>query len=522
MPSQSKKDAFRRQLLAEAFPEEWDVWLSEHVAHYRLLTGDERARLQDDARIMMAEKSWEGCDGLKVTELMKLTVTAQAALLLLGLDHDYFGRVRSIVLFPAAFEMRDDPRERGPVIIGQAVDFGAVFLSWETVLAQAREPACGHNLVIHEFAHQLDFLDGYTNGAPALRNRDQTRRWQRIMQGTFQRLRRDLQEGRKTLLGSYAATNPTEFFSVASEKFFTRPAELREKHTELFDVLAEYYRVNPVNWFDGNAGAASSGDSQDHPTDTADLEVEETAPVETEGSDFVDFSCPYCHNPVSFPTPDADTLKECPNCQESMVVPESNGCPAERIRFPIRTDRLVLRCFRAADANDLAELMSDAGTLRYLRWSTMSLDDAEEWIAKGSHRHVPKAGSSCCFAVEATQIGKVVGLVHFLLVPSEFNLARFEIVISPDWHRKGYGTESVRGLLNYAFQSLHVRRVIAGCDVRNVAARRLLLKSGLRYEGEGIQDQFVKGDWVDTVRFALLRQEYQSRSKAADVPSGLG
>ena len=74
------------------------------------------------------------------------------------------------------------------------------------------------------------------------------------MQGTFQRLRRALQQGRRTFLGSYAATNPSEFFSVASEKFFSVPGELRQNHPELFDVLAEYYRVDPLRWFDGNLG----------------------------------------------------------------------------------------------------------------------------------------------------------------------------------------------------------------------------------------------------------------------------
>src|ERR1044072_5398594 len=134
MPAHGKKDAFRRQLLAEPFPEEWEAWLAEHMALYRLLSSTERARLQDDSRVIIAEKTWEGCDGLKVTELMKLTVAAQAALLLLGIEHDHFSRVSSIVLFPTAFEMPPESwEERGSFVLGRAVDYGAVFLSWETV-----------------------------------------------------------------------------------------------------------------------------------------------------------------------------------------------------------------------------------------------------------------------------------------------------------------------------------------------------------------------------------------------------
>jgi len=139
--------------------------LSANMAHYRLVSTAERARLQDDARVMIAEKNWEGCDGLKVTDVMKLTVAAQAALLLLGLDHDDFGRVLSIVLFPGAFEMPAEAgQERGSFALGTAINYGTVFLSWESVLAGARDPSSGQNLVIHEFAHQLDFLDGYLGG----------------------------------------------------------------------------------------------------------------------------------------------------------------------------------------------------------------------------------------------------------------------------------------------------------------------------------------------------------------------
>src|SRR5580765_6774146 len=162
MPARIKLNPFKRELLAQPFPKAWEAWLSANMAHYRLLNDAERARLHDDARVLIAEKTWEGCDGLKVTEMIKLTVAAQAALLLLGLEHDYFSRVLSIVLFPTDFELpAESPQQRGRIIAGQAADYGSVFLSWERVLVEAQDPTTGHNLVIHEFAHQLDFLDGY-------------------------------------------------------------------------------------------------------------------------------------------------------------------------------------------------------------------------------------------------------------------------------------------------------------------------------------------------------------------------
>jgi Mlc titration factor MtfA (ptsG expression regulator)/RimJ/RimL family protein N-acetyltransferase len=513
MPGRAKQNAFTRDLLARPFSEEWKAWLSANMAHYRLLGDAERARLQDDARVLIAEKTWEGCDGLKVTEMMKLTVAAQAALLLLGLDHDYFSRVLSIVLFPTAFQLPAESwEERGSFASGRAVNYGTVFLAWETVLAEARDSASGHNLVIHEFAHQLDFLDGYTNGVPVLRSRDQTRRWQLVMQGTFQRLRRELQQGRRTFLGTYAATNPTEFFSVASEKFFCLPAQLHQSHRELFDVLAEYYRVDPVGWFEGKAGARLPPAQASAVKDPAGQQAHAPPALPAFESGFIDFTCPYCGNTISFPGSEAGTLKQCPNCLESMIVPDCAGRPAERIPLSIRTERLVLRRFETVDARDISELLSNPHTLRYLTWTCMSLQDAEEWIAWQRRVLFPQSRKYCYLAIETRQNASVAGLATFWFVGDEFDLAQFEIIIHPDWQRRGYATEAIGGLLTYAFSGFHARRVVAECDARNAPARRLLLRAGLRQESECIQDRFVKGEWVNTVGFALLRQEYDTQN----------
>jgi len=525
MPARTKKDAFLRDLLAQPFSQEWAGWLWENLTHYRLLSDLERSRLHDDARVLMAAKSWEGCDGLKVTEIMKLTVSAQAALLLLGLDHDYFSRVLSIVLFPTEFELPAETWEvRGTIVAGQAVDYGTVFLSWATVLTEARDPLGGHNLVIHEFAHQLDFLDGYTNGVPALRTREQSQRWQQVMHGTFNRLRRDLQKGRKTFLGAYAASHPAEFFSVASEKFFTVPRQLQERHSELFDVLTEYYGVDPLQWFEGLLSPTLSSEDSQREEETTGVCL--AAPEQTEAlnpepanesdvgsfepdaeSDFVDFKCPYCKNPISFPKADAGTLKQCPTCLDSMIVPPSSGSSAERIPFPIRTERLVLRRLQTIDAQDLTDLMANAENLRFVEWNPMTLEQVEEWIANQGGVQFPHSTDCCYLALEAVAPAKVIGLITFWFV-HEFDLAQFEIIIHPKSQRKGYAREALRGLLAYAFTGLRTRRIIAECDTRNLPARHLLLQAGLRQESECIQDRFLKSEWINTLGFALLKQEY--------------
>jgi MtfA peptidase len=505
--AREKGDVFRRQLLADPFPKEWDDWLMANVAQYRFLSGAERKRLQDIARVIAAEKAWEACDGLKLTEVMKITVAAQAGLMLLGLDHDYFARVSSIVMFPREFELpANSPGERGPVVSGQAVDYGSVFLSWDAVISEARDPRLGQNLVIHEFAHQLDFLDGFTNGAPALANRTQMEQWRLVMQGTFQRLRSALQKSGKAFLGSYAATNPTEFFSVVSEKFFTVPDALRRNHPEVFEVLSQYYRVDPTDWTEEGSREIAGPETPIRGRERSNENSGELAE-----SDFVDLSCPYCGGAISFPKEDVGRLRECPNCLGNLVVPEGPGQMAKRIDFPIRTDRLALERLESLDAEDLADLLSDSATLRYLEWEAFSLDEAEEWIRGQSNVRFPKGDESsyCSLAIRTSENSKMIGLATFWFEPNkEFQRAQFEIIIHRDWRRKGFGLEAVRALIDYAFDGLRAHRVVTSCDGRNIAARSFLMKAGFRPEGEAVQERFVKGEWVNTATFAMLRGEY--------------
>src|SRR5437870_5437994 len=157
----------RLKILSEPFPEEWLQYLQKNVAHYAYLSDEEKAKLRADLRIFMALKRWEGCGGLQITDEMKVTIAAQACLLVLNLDpDDYYARVSSILVYssgfviPGRFHGTDVIYEDGEAVSGQAVYRGPVILSWEDVLAEGRDPSEGKNLVFHEFAHQLDMLDG--------------------------------------------------------------------------------------------------------------------------------------------------------------------------------------------------------------------------------------------------------------------------------------------------------------------------------------------------------------------------
>ena len=250
----------REDILAQPYPEGWDLYLLHNVAHFHLLNDNERARLRDVSRVMVGEKNWEGCGGLQVTSEVKVTIAAQACLLLLGMEHDYFSCVQSVLVYPSAFMIPTsewlDTYDGAVAAAGQAVYRGPVILAWDSVLAEGRDPSSGNNLVIHEFAHQLDFLDECINGTPDLTSEDQADRWHEVMMVEYLRLIRAIRKGHDTFLGVHAGRDEAEFFAVASERFFTRPERLRHYHRALYEVLAEFYGVDPIVWFSRSIGVA--------------------------------------------------------------------------------------------------------------------------------------------------------------------------------------------------------------------------------------------------------------------------
>src|SRR5262249_38057272 len=209
----------------------------------------------DITRVLIAEKTWQGGRGMFVTEEMKVTIAASAALLLLGLDHDYYARVDSIVVYPGEFRtpVREDDWEddemSDQVLDGQAVYRGPSILSWGRVLPEARNPDDGYNVVIHEFAHQLDFLDNAINGTPDLGDRALEARWKYVMTVAYEDHRRAINRGdEETFFTEHAADNETEFFADATEAFFCRPEDMKDMYPEVFALLAAYYRLDPVKW----------------------------------------------------------------------------------------------------------------------------------------------------------------------------------------------------------------------------------------------------------------------------------
>jgi Mlc titration factor MtfA (ptsG expression regulator) len=243
----------RDALLAEPFPPDWLGHLNANVAIYSRLSETEQAKLRDDLRIFIAEREWEGCGGLPLTDEIKVTVAALACLLVLGLDIDLYRRVPTILVYPKGYRAPvqepmggDTYLETESSRLGEAHYGGPVILSWDEVLEGGRHPGSGSNLVFHEFAHQLDMLDGTVNGTPPLTDHRLAKRWHDIMNAEYRRLERDTRAGRQSVLDPYGLTNEGEFFAVATECFFDSPGPLRDEHPKLYKLLSDYYRQDPT------------------------------------------------------------------------------------------------------------------------------------------------------------------------------------------------------------------------------------------------------------------------------------
>jgi len=238
-------------ILRQPWSSSWESILKANVGHYKGLSTVEKNKLQAITRIITAEKHWEAHDGLEMSDEIKVTIAGTAALLLLGVNDFYFEHVNTIIVFP-------DPVRRqsqGGLIVGresrhagEAWQNGQVVLSWRDVVSDSRNPFDGRNLVIHEFAHCLDGLDGEMGGSLTFGDTATTQRWHRVCESEFETLVRATERRQKTLLDYYGATNQAEFFAVASETFFEKPRQLKEEHAELFELLAKYYRLDPGKW----------------------------------------------------------------------------------------------------------------------------------------------------------------------------------------------------------------------------------------------------------------------------------
>lgn len=252
----------RQRIRRRPFPPAWREILRRRMPAFARLPADLQLQVKKHVQVLVAEKPFIGCAGLVVSEEMRVLIAAQAALLLLNRGAGYFDNLRQVLVYPGAFVVaRDEPGAGGlthatrRALSGESWQQGQVLLSWDDVLAGAADPADGHNVVIHEFAHQLDQERGRANGAPWLGRREAYARWAAVLQREFDALQQRLSQRDELDTGSgaevihpYAATHPAEFFAVVSEHFFEQPAALASAHPALYAEFTQLYRTDPLAW----------------------------------------------------------------------------------------------------------------------------------------------------------------------------------------------------------------------------------------------------------------------------------
>jgi Mlc titration factor MtfA (ptsG expression regulator) len=237
------------------FSEEWVAILVESVPLYSVLPAELKLRLHERIGRFIGSTRFEGCNGLELDERMILTVAAQACMLVLSREGEPYPELRTVYLYPTTFSSVQKRQDAYGIVtegevhrLGESWETGTVILAWDSVEQGALNIQDARNVTFHEFSHQLDHEDGPTDGAPSLPSRAAYRSWARVFSENYEDFLEKLDHGKRTLIDPYGATNPAEFFAVATETFFEKPKQLRKVRPDLYEEMKSYYGVDPTEW----------------------------------------------------------------------------------------------------------------------------------------------------------------------------------------------------------------------------------------------------------------------------------
>ncbi|QBF81946.1 zinc-dependent peptidase [Shewanella maritima] len=245
----------RVKITAQPFPKAWRQILKRRFPYFQSMPTDLQLQLKKHIQVFVAEKKFVGCAGLEIDDEVKVTIAAQACLLLLNRPNHYYPKLKQILVYPHAFVVQSQSVDgngvhasQRQVHLGESWENGKVILSWHSAKAGADDPFDGSNVVIHEFAHQLDQETGTANGAPFLGKIDDYPTWTQVLSREFEQLRHCARNHIPSLFDYYGATNPAEFFAVISETFFEKPQQFHQQHPDLYQELSRFYQLNPIHW----------------------------------------------------------------------------------------------------------------------------------------------------------------------------------------------------------------------------------------------------------------------------------
>ncbi|MFT5283489.1 MAG: Mlc titration factor MtfA (ptsG expression regulator) [Kangiellaceae bacterium] len=237
------------------FKKHWRKIIQQRMPYFKTMPAHLQLQLKQHIQVFLLEKRFVGYNGITISDEIKVTIAAQACLLLLNRKTHYYPKLKTILVYPRAFVKQQQSANADGVhftqkiaLAGESWSFGKIVLSWQDTLSGAYDPNDGHNVVIHEFAHQLDQENGVANGAPILRKEQNYDVWASVLSAQFEHLKRQASTGEASIFDYYGTTNPAEFFAVASEVFFEKSKAFKQQHPKLYWQLSVYYGVDPTDW----------------------------------------------------------------------------------------------------------------------------------------------------------------------------------------------------------------------------------------------------------------------------------
>ncbi|MCC7510570.1 MAG: zinc-dependent peptidase [Planctomycetes bacterium] len=245
----------RGRVMAGEFPSAWQHHLQQNCGFYARFPAADRDELKRKMLVFLDEKHFEGCRGVVIDDEIRVTIAAHACLLLLHRKTDFYRHLVTILVYPSTFIVKvkevdehgfewDEHMENA----GESWDRGNVIVAWDVAKHGALDPRDGLNVLLHEFAHQLDAEGGRTEGAPVMDTSADRQEWARVMQAEYERLLDDIENDRDQLIDDYGATDPAEFFAVCVETFFEKPHQMQKHHPALYQQLSRYFRQDPAAW----------------------------------------------------------------------------------------------------------------------------------------------------------------------------------------------------------------------------------------------------------------------------------
>jgi len=223
---------------------------------------------------------------------------------------------------------------------------------------------------------------------------------------------------------------------------------------------------------------------------------------------FIDFKCPYCRAAVSFPQETAGLAQACPDCTESLIVPEDGSAVGKSLPLPINTPRLVIRRFAPGDWKDLMELTAAEELFQYTEGHPLEEEEVLRWLESDTHVKLTTPNQYFYLAIETQEPAKLIGYIGLLHFDAQQLQATLSIYVNKAFQRQGFALEALDAVVGFCFEDIKLHRITASCDSRNTAARSLFEKLGLRREGEFLKNHLLHGEWTNAIWYAALREEY--------------